>query len=121
VASQPETAPPRGSADTVADFDRWFNAELSKGKLHAIVSMWILFVVTVGIFAAQIALILILWLEIYPLASGATERTVVLGAIFAALSVFLVELRSVALSGLLYRFLVRPRRRRRSKTLDGSG
>ncbi|MFZ1022524.1 MAG: hypothetical protein WAN87_00105 [Thermoplasmata archaeon] len=79
-----------------------------------------LFLIIVATLVIQVALVFILWLSVYPLASGATEKTIVLVAIFGALAVFLGELSTVFSSSLVYLFLTRSRCGRRTKILEDS-
>jgi hypothetical protein len=60
-------------------------------------------------------LVIVLGSYIYPAAVGATERTVVLVAMFGTLSVFLFELRSLAERTVFYWFVTRRRPRPKPK------
>lgn len=116
MSTEPGPAPTNEPLNPVAEFNQWYLREVDRGSLYVVAPTLGLFAVTLATFGAEVALILIPWLSVYPIAIGATQQTVVLGAIFAALSVFLVELRTFFTQGLLYRFLTRPKRDRRKKT-----
>lgn len=97
--------------DTISDWDRWYDRKLAQGDPGVIAASLLVFVAIVGTFVLQIALVVVLAFDVYPTASGATEKTVVLVSIFGALSVFFVELRATFTQVILYRFLTRQRRR----------
>lgn len=100
------------------ELSRWLKRELDRGSLGVTIASVALFVIVLATLAIQVALIVLLAYSIYPLASGATEKTIVLVAIFGALAVFLGELSAVFSSSLAYLFLTRPRRRKRQTTLE---
>jgi hypothetical protein len=106
--------------DSPAEFSRWLARGIDRGKPGVVVAAVVMFVIVLATLGIQLGLIVVLWLYVYPTAAGATERTVVLVAIFAGLAVFLAELSTIFQGTLVYQFLTRPRPRRRVKTIDDS-
>lgn len=104
--------PPNPSpADMLVEWDHWFDRRLSRGDPGIVAASIVVFVTLVATLALQIVLVILLAFFVYPEAAGAAERTVVLVALFAALSVFFVEIRTTFTQVIVYRFLTRPRRR----------
>jgi hypothetical protein len=104
--------------DTPAEYTRWVSREFDKGNLGVIIASGVMFAIIVATLAIQVGLVLVLWAYVYPIAVGATEKTVVLVSIFGGLAVFLGELNTVFQRGLVFQFLSRPRKRVRTKRLD---